>query len=651
MQPNLFLPVINALGDPDPLMRKSVARDLVRGMPLQYVRAVLEKFEVEQHPEVVKWLAAALAETRLPGIEQALARKIETTADKEARDWIRASMGVVRSPSTSEVKGLVTSGDSESRHIGATLAWGISDPRVDDYLIRALQDESAAIRRWSLLTLSRHNRLPPVEVFSDNLVESDFRLREWTAHVVAPLASPAMLKMLVDAYEHEKHPRVREWIARALSNYGEQEVRDFLYARHRTEPDAFVREAITIGIIRGPRLSGDVRFLCGALLRETSVPGVGEMLRAITRVPSHASNTELMKAAEEALDGLGEWERMTRVFAPDLIETAPPTDKSAVSTLQHSAGARMMATILDLSSKIGSEPSEPSVVLAVALAEEAEVVVPILRGRGIDLTPRPDQTGRWYYEGRYVTGQGVSCRVYVVVSQMGPTVATAEGTRVMLTLRPDILFVVGVAGALTKDLALCDLAVMTFGMNYLENTKAVSSPAGGFSFERAGEPFRSDTLLVQRAEQLKIAYPDALKSLQEERAELLRSRIPESDLAALMAEKLVREDLTLKAGPIATGPAVGASEEFSNWLLSNQRNYVALDMESGAVAAAVYLMGAKSGTRFLAVRGISDFADSRKKCLDQIGRNGLRQVATTMATVFCLTLLNSIADLLRHGRR
>ena len=81
----------------------------------------------------------------------------------------------------------------------------------------------------------------------------------------------------------------------------------------------------------------------------------------------------------------------------------------------------------------------------------------------------------------------------------------------------------------------------------------------------------------------------------------------------------------LHIGPIASGPVVVTSKEFISWVKTQNRQFLALEMEGGGALAAVYSVAEPSHTMML--RGISDFGDDRKRKFDNLGGGGIRQYA------------------------
>ena len=107
-----------------------------------------------------------------------------------------------------------------------------------------------------------------------------------------------------------------------------------------------------------------------------------------------------------------------------------------------------------------------------------------------------------------------------------------------------------------------------------------------------------------------------------------------------MEEGLVRGAPSITDAHLASGPVVGAAQQFTEWLRSKRdRNLKALEMESaGLMAAAVRRV---EPARTLIIRGISDYGDKRKEQLDKVGEGALRRYAMRNATRLLFHLLET----------
>src|SRR5205085_9510390 len=99
----------------------------------------------------------------------------------------------------------------------------------------------------------------------------------------------------------------------------------------------------------------------------------------------------------------------------------------------------------------------------------------------------------------------------------------------------------------------------------------------------------------------------------------------------LVEAGLVREAPSMTDAHLASGPVVGAAQQFTEWLRRKRdRNLKALEMESaGLMAAAVRRV---EPARTLIIRGISDYGDKRKEQLDRVRDGARRRQAMRKAT-------------------
>jgi nucleoside phosphorylase len=210
-------------------------------------------------------------------------------------------------------------------------------------------------------------------------------------------------------------------------------------------------------------------------------------------------------------------------------------------------------------------------------------------------------------------------------------------------IRPSILVNIGIAGGIHEDVLLGDVVVANQVENYLADAKAKPSKIKTrFEFSLAGDPYKTDSNLVNRAQNMEFAYP---KEFQAWKAECgnASAEIPPEHLEALLRNSFIRQKPCVEEGHVACGPVVAAAEEFVIWLKNiSDRTFLAIEMESAGGALALY--ESATGTRHLVIRGISDFGDSRKKDLDNIECGAVRKLAMQNATRFLFSLLKLLSE-------
>jgi hypothetical protein len=108
-------------------------------------------------------------------------------------------------------------------------------------------------------------------------------------------------------------------------------------------------------------------------------------------------------------------------------------------------------------------------------------------------------------------------------------------------------------------------------------------------------------------------------------ARRLVEQVPAAERDLLTSARKLRGEPSIERCDLASGPAVGASSEFSKWITSSNRNIKALEMEAVGVLRAV--ASKPKTSRVLVLRGISDLADHDKSHLDSVGEGVFRRIA------------------------
>jgi nucleoside phosphorylase len=262
--------------------------------------------------------------------------------------------------------------------------------------------------------------------------------------------------------------------------------------------------------------------------------------------------------------------------------------------------------------------------IIVALVEEFRVLYPLLP----DPVPVKDElTGVSDYLFRWpVKDRGPYRCVATFVGAMGPTEAALATERFLNRRRPKTIVMLGIAASISEDMKLGDVVVANSVGRYLDRAKIVPGARKSFEIRPGGDAFPCSLDLVQASLHFEFAPVDLFSQWQRTAEDELSRLVPqEKKRAKLIGNGWLRERPILESGPVASGPVVAAAEEFVSWVKSLNRNYLALEMEGGAVLASVYSRADPS--RSLMLRGISDFGDQRKPMLDRVGKGGLRRYA------------------------
>lgn len=282
----------------------------------------------------------------------------------------------------------------------------------------------------------------------------------------------------------------------------------------------------------------------------------------------------------------------------------------------------------------GIKATSIDVAIVIPLQEEFDVLHEIIKN---DCKPEKHaDTSAYDYVFSWPKSIGYRC-VATFVGDMGETQASLRTQQIQTKWNPKTVVVLGIAAGISNDVKVGDVVVGTIINSYLQNAKAVPKGATSYSFEFSGEVYRSSSDLVNESRHLPYAHQKIFQKWCGSAQQRLYGDLSEGQIRNLTTNGLVREAPIVQTGHIASGPVVAAAKAFIAKVKEKDRKYLALEMESGGVLAAVYQVGDPS--RSLVVRGISDFGDSRKDELDAVGGGGLRKYAMQNAIHFLWALM------------
>lgn len=274
-------------------------------------------------------------------------------------------------------------------------------------------------------------------------------------------------------------------------------------------------------------------------------------------------------------------------------------------------------------------PDNIDVGIVVPLEEEFRYFVEQIRHMNVPLTPHYDpREGRFSYS---FTLQNVRCAC-TFVGDMG-LAQMALTTDAMLNTYPStrLMILVGIAGSISPDILVCDVALATNVDPYLQGAPSNMETMGPLSSVYA-EPILIDEALQvfeHTKEDIRRSYEEMLREV-EEIPEQLKHMI--RDPASIMLHNV----------PFASGDAVAADKKIHGLLRSGERWNSIVEMEAAGMQVATALRTAPPPIRTLFFRGISDNASGEKQDLDQIKPAGiLRKIAMKNASSLVLHLLRS----------
>jgi nucleoside phosphorylase len=231
-----------------------------------------------------------------------------------------------------------------------------------------------------------------------------------------------------------------------------------------------------------------------------------------------------------------------------------------------------------------------------------------------------------------------TCGVAVVLFEPGLTNSAVAVTRLLGLADIRVLALVGIAGALDSDLRLGDVVIASSVNEYLYRARATPHASGhGFEFEHAGWSWRAGRRVVSYVRHFRYLMESC-----EFRAWQERARSRHDPALAEGIGPLIGENPDYSVGAIASGPVVGAAGSFSSWLRQQNRLVQAIEMEAAGAARAIY---ENDDADLIVIRGISDFADERKKDLDSTSSHGRSGAWRRYAAVNAFDLLATFVKL------
>lgn len=231
-----------------------------------------------------------------------------------------------------------------------------------------------------------------------------------------------------------------------------------------------------------------------------------------------------------------------------------------------------------------------------------------------------------------------------VVMVPGGKMGNTRSSNIMSTIvdryKPSDVVVLGIAGSLSNDLQPGDVFIPDQVNEYLANSAAVGEKK--WSFQTSGNHFNTAPRLINRFQLIestqKVAYDRWRRMVKKNRSRLIDDPIRQSLQAAQIE---IRSDCRLYVGDdkvLASGPAVGKGQAFVDWLRTEvDRKVVAMEMETAGVYDVALIR--TPAPRAIAIRGISDFADERKKRLEDAAKDRFRTLAVKNAVAL---LVNAI---------
>lgn len=176
-----------------------------------------------------------------------------------------------------------------------------------------------------------------------------------------------------------------------------------------------------------------------------------------------------------------------------------------------------------------------------------------------------------------------------MLPQMGNVEAGIHTTHAIDELNPGCVLMVGIAAGIRNRVSLGDVIISTQVIYY---EQAKQTPAG---LEHRPLSVQADRSLLQAAQNCNVANWHDWFTV---------------ECSAQHEDSAASNDPQVHFGPLAVGDKVVASESSATALTQLHSKLIGIEMESYGVAMAAAIAPARP--RFLAIRGVSDFADENK---------------------------------------
>ena len=272
----------------------------------------------------------------------------------------------------------------------------------------------------------------------------------------------------------------------------------------------------------------------------------------------------------------------------------------------------------------------------VALGEESETVLGQF-GPNLEPCELPNIAMTAFCRRVTAHADGKEYVVGVVPSgKMGNTRAASVMSAILSTFAVRNVVVLGLAGSISDDLFPGDVFIPDTISEYLANSAAVGRST--LSFELSGNRFSTDQTLLNRFQNCFSTCSSEFAQWTVAAGRRWMSTMDASECPALIAMGVSRERkprlVCCDDRILGSGPAVGKGRAFAKWLTTNNRKVSAVEMESAGVYDASLIH--RPAPRTIAIRGISDFADERKRRLERSVGRSLRRAAIENATSLLL---------------
>jgi nucleoside phosphorylase len=235
--------------------------------------------------------------------------------------------------------------------------------------------------------------------------------------------------------------------------------------------------------------------------------------------------------------------------------------------------------------------------------------------------------GKYYYRLDF----GPCSAICTICGRMGTLTALHATSDLLKFADVKLLVLLGLGGALDKDVAIGDVVIADEINDFQANSKAVTSEYG-YEVSYSGRHWSLDYSIREAINHFEFASGDIHAKWKAEASERYKS------LAITNKEQVCSSPPAFHVGPLASGNVVAASSAFVNEVRRINRKFLAIDMEAAGVAAAAF--DRIHSIPCLVIRGMSDHANEAKQQLETEGKGAWRQYCVNNACSFLKQLLS-----------
>jgi nucleoside phosphorylase len=270
--------------------------------------------------------------------------------------------------------------------------------------------------------------------------------------------------------------------------------------------------------------------------------------------------------------------------------------------------------------------SSCDILFIIPLFEEFEILKSCCQVRFLE-----KQDMQYYYA---IDLPNTAFQIYsLILGKTGPTYAATVTVKAIAQCQPRLIVLLGIGGALDKDLLLGDVVVGLEINEFLVDSRATEEQ-NKYVFNYSGRSHPPSTKFTDCLYHLPNTSPQLFANWQNQ-VSVYKNNLNFNKTQG----KHIHKTPIFTLGNVASGNIVGASKSFAAELLGINRKFKVLEMEAAGVASAC--LERQDKVDYIIIRGISDFADVRKSKMDKIKNGGFRSLAMTSATTLILTLIQS----------